>query len=158
MATDTESLIELAPDQLEKLEGAMLREGTIKVECPVVHGFAPGIYVRECMIPAGTLAIGHSHRTEHLNMMLKGRMSLLMDGKVKQIGAPLVFMSSPGTRKVAYVHEDALFLTIHPTSETDIPKLEELLIEKSDTFNLHQATLEAEALKSALIQPQTGES
>ncbi len=45
------------------------------------------------------------------------------------IEAPAIFYSDPGTRRAAIVHEDLVWITVHETSETDIEKLEALLVE-----------------------------
>lgn len=120
---------------LEKLEGALL--GLDQVEVPLTHAFAPGVYLREVFMPKDTFVIGHQHRTKHFNVVLTGSASVLMDGVVHQITAPAIFVSEPGVRKVLYIREDMRWATIHPTEETDVEQLELELVEKSNTFKLH---------------------
>lgn len=133
------TLPEIAPDKIEALEAAMLCED--QVECPVTHHFGPGVYVREVFIPAGTLAMGHKHKGPCLNMLLKGAMRILDDsGQPRTIESPLMFTTGPG-RKTAYALSDCVFQNIHATEETDLNKLEEMLIEKSDTWQSHMAAL-----------------
>lgn len=117
-----------------------------QVECPVTHGFSPGVYLRTIHMPAGTLVIGHKHRTKHFNVILKGSVKVLMDGKLHRLKAPLVFESEAGVRKVLYIEEDCDWATIHATDETDVAKLEEQLVEKSAAFLEYQ--IEAAKLKS----------
>ena len=98
-----------------------------QVKTDIVHRFAPGIYIREASIPAGTLAVGHWHKTEHLNVMLKGTMILMHeDGTMQRVTAPFTMVSKPG-RKIAFVEEDAVWQNIHATNERDIGKLESML-------------------------------
>lgn len=100
--------------------------------CPVFHHFSPGVYVREVNLPAGILAIGHYQKREHLNIFLKGRVTMLNDdGSVSELKAPMIFTGKPG-RKMGYVHEDIVWLNVYPTEETDIKKLEETYIDKSE--------------------------
>ncbi len=102
------------------------------IECPVTHYFAPGIYMRELFMPAGSIIIGKIHRTEHLNIVEKGRLHLLNeDGTVEEIIAPKTFVSKAGVQKAARVYEDTVWKTVHPTDETDIATLEALLTEPS---------------------------
>lgn len=116
----------------EEAEKAMLKQE--QGECPVLHHFGPGIYIREVHIPAGGIAIGHEHKTEHMNIMLKGKMSLLNDdGTVSVIEAPFMKVTKPG-RKVAYIHEDVVWQNIFATDETDIETLENMFLNKSDEF------------------------
>jgi len=122
--------------EMEQVEAALLRMPG-QVECPVEHFFAPGVYCRQTTMPAGSVVIGHEHRTEHLNMVLKGRAVVLVDGVRHEIRAPYVVTSQPGTRKIALVLEDLVWLTVHPTEERDLEKLEEMLIVKSSSFLEH---------------------
>ncbi len=123
--------LDLAPvDQIDALERQLLAGP--QVECPVAHHFGPGIYIREVTIPAGTLVIGHAHKGECLNIMLKGRLILRSpDGDQREVSAPLIMTTGPG-RKVAYALEDTVWQNVFATEETDIARLEELFVDKSD--------------------------
>ena len=107
------------------------------------HFFAPGVYVRQVVMPAGHAIIGHEHRTEHLNTVLTGKALVWMNGEVQTITAPCTFVSSPGVRKVLLILEDCTWQTIHPTNETDLAKLREELIIESAPFLEHQQQLAA---------------
>ena len=112
-----------------------------QVDCPVVHRFGPGIYIREVTIPAGAVSIGHAQKTEHLNVMLAGRVSIVgEDGRVKELTAPLTFVGKPG-RKVGYIHETVIWQNVYATNEIDIEKLESMFLDKSDTWRESQPLL-----------------
>lgn len=98
--------------------------------------------MREVMMPAGTMVIGHEHKTEHLNIVLTGWAHVMLNGEVEIIRAPYTFTSKPGVRKVLFIHEDMLWATIHPTDETDLDKLEEMLIVKSPAYHKHLVDIE----------------
>jgi hypothetical protein len=137
---------------IEKLEGALFPYGE-PVE--IKHTFSPGVYVREAKFPAGMIAIGHEHKTEHVNMILKGSFSVLENGVVRQVVAPCTFVSGPGVRKVALFHEETLWANVHPnpTNETEQDKLENIFIVKSETWKRHQ--LSHEEMKN-LTAPSLG--
>lgn len=121
-----------AGKSVEQVEAAML--ALPQADAPVVHRFGPGIYIREVTIPAGVLAIGHAQRSEHMNVMLKGRVTMLNDnGTTTELVAPMVFVGKPG-RKIGYVQEEMVWQNIYATTETDIEKLEATYLEKSDTW------------------------
>lgn len=124
-----------APRDIEAREAELLHMPQVAV--PLTHHFAPGVYLREVCMPAGSLIIGHEHRTAHLNTVLTGRATVMMDGVVKEIVAPCTFLSAPGVRKVLFIHEEMRWQTIHPTDETDLNKLEDLLIVKSASYLQH---------------------
>lgn len=112
--------------------------------CPVQHHFGPGIYMREAFLPAGALVIGHSHREASMNIMLQGKLVLLMDGVPSVVAAPFMATSQPG-RKVAYVLEDTVWCNVFATDETDIERLEARYVDKSPAFRAHQQLLEGNA-------------
>ena len=121
-----------AIDPVDQMEAMLL--GGPEVEYPTNHFFAPGMYVRQVTLPKDSLIIGHRHKTEHLNFMLKGRMTVWMNGIIQELSAPAMFVSFPGSRKVARIHEEVVFATTHPTDETDVDRLEEMLFEKSPAW------------------------
>lgn len=117
---------------VEQVEGLML--SCQQAEAPVVHRFGPGIYIREVTVPAGVMAVGHAQRFEHMNVMLKGRVTILNDnGTTTELVAPLVFVGKPG-RKIGYVHEEMVWQNIYATTETDVEKLEATYLDKSGTW------------------------
>jgi len=136
-------------DQIENLERELLN--LPQVECPLKHNFAPGVYMREITMPAGSLIIGHEHLTEHFNVVLTGKARVMIDGVIEDLVAPCYFISNPNVRKVLYIVEEMKFATIHPTDETSVEVLEDTLIRKSNSFIKHE---EAKAL---LENPSTKE-
>lgn len=105
-----------------------------QVECPVSHHFADGQYVRETHMPKGTFAIGKKHRFATINIILKGELSVYNgeNSPILHIKAPAIWTSEAGVQKMAYFHEDTIWVNAHPTEETDIDKIEEKFIVKED--------------------------
>ena len=102
-----------------------------QVECPVQHFFGPSIYIREVVMPAGTVVVGKYHKDDHLCNMIEGRMVVVgEDGEQREVAAPAVFMAKKG-RKTAYIIETVRFQNIFSTNETDVEKLEHMLVEDS---------------------------
>jgi hypothetical protein len=134
----------MTPERLEEVEGVLLQHD--QVECPLNHFFGPGIYIREGFIPAGTLAIGHKHKYPHTNVLVRGTLRIIgPDGIPSTIHAPTMFVTGAG-RKMAYAITDCVFQNIHATTETDLEKLEEQLIEKSETWLAHHEIEQAKLL------------
>jgi hypothetical protein len=96
---------------------------------PLAHRFAPGVYAREITMPTGWAFLGEKHRTTHLNIISKGRVSFRAGGAVQTVEAPYTFVSEAGVQKMLYIHEETVWTTIHPTDETDIPTLEAMLVD-----------------------------
>jgi len=123
------------PHRLERLEDA-IRAHLPQVELNVVHYFSKGLYARELHIPKGTVLTGHIHKTQNLNIMSAGDMTVLTEDGPIRVQAPFTIISPPGTKRAAYAHEDTVWTTIHPTDETDLTKIEEAFIVK--TFEEYQ--------------------
>jgi len=101
-----------------------------QAELGYTHHFSDGVYGRERFAPQGTLIIGKRHRYKTLTILLKGELSVYTDNddKVKNLIAPCVFVSDANTKKMTYSHTDTVLMTVHPTEETDLDKIEEEFI------------------------------
>jgi hypothetical protein len=135
--------------KIEEIEGQLLQ--LPQVDVPLNHMFAPGVYAREVVMPTDSFVIGHEHKTEHFNIILTGRATVMMEGVIHDIKAPAIIKSNRNVRKILYIHEEMHWVTIHPTDETNIEKLEEMLVVKSDTYLNHQTQKEIEALQAHLL-------
>jgi len=94
------------------------------------HHFAPGVYARELFVPKGYVLTGKIHKTEHLTIICQGKMAVASEQGEKIVEAPLVFVSKPGTKRAGYALEDCTWVTIHVTEETDLEKIEDMVIAK----------------------------
>lgn len=101
-----------------------------QTDLPLKHHFAPGLYMREIFMPADTVVIGMIHKTEHFNILVKGACYIVHDdGTREELRAPHVFVSKAGVQKVLYITEDMIWLTTHPTEETDVDVIYDKLVE-----------------------------
>lgn len=118
---------------IERVERILLKHE--QMPCPVIHRFAPGLYIREITMPAGAFCIGAEHTVEHLNVMLAGRVSVRNDaGTVTELVAPMSYVGNPG-KKVGYVHEAVVWQNIFATDETDIETLESMFVVKGSAWD-----------------------
>jgi hypothetical protein len=112
-----------------RLELEMLKHD--QVEIRTTHHFAPGIYAREIFIPKGTLLTGKIHKTDHINVLSQGEITVLTDQGMKRLTAPCTFVAAAGTKRAGYAHEDSVWTTFHASQETDLERLEDELIAPS---------------------------
>jgi hypothetical protein len=89
------------------------------------------VYAREMTIPAGVIATGAVHKTEHLSIISIGHCVLTTDDGTKEIHGPCTFVSKPGAKRAIVAITETVMTTIHPTEETDLDKLCELLTEST---------------------------
>lgn len=95
-----------------------------KVHCPSTHEFQDGYYLRQTFIPAHTLVLGRKHRKDSINMLLSGRVALVIGGSVVVLTAPESFISPAGEQKVAYTLSDIVCANIFCTDATDVEAVE----------------------------------
>jgi hypothetical protein len=124
-------------ETLEALQKEILsvleRLGIEQIDLPLKHTFATGVYMREIFLPKGTIVVGKIHRHDHVNFISYGDVTVLTkDGRQRLVG-PITMVSTAGTKRAVFVHEDTVWTTIHanPTNETDLEKLEEFIIAKN---------------------------
>jgi len=102
-----------------------------QVDCPLKHHFAPGVYAREILLPAGSVVIGKIHRHGHLNIISKGSGFVATEFGRDYFNAPYTFTSEPGTKRAVHAITDVIWTTIHLTEETDLAKIEAQIIAPS---------------------------
>jgi len=125
--------------RIDELEAAMLNNFSM-INCPLVHRFTEGLYVREILMPAGSLITSKIHKTQHQFFILKGAVSVWNnDGEEVYLEAPYIGTTEPGTRRVLYIWEDCIWATSHPNPDNEtVEEIEERILEKYDNPLLSQ--------------------
>jgi len=108
-----------------------------QINLPVNHYFSLGVYARELHIPKGVTLTGKIHKYEQLNILIKGKMKVLVGSIIKEVEAPFVVVSPPGTKRIAYAMEDCIWITVHGTHETDIDLIEKEFIAQDENDYLN---------------------
>lgn len=103
-----------------------------QVDLPVKHHFSQGVYGRELFIPKGVTLTGKIHKYSQLNILVCGELSVLTEDGIKRVKPPFIVVSPPGTKRIAYAHEDSIWLTVHGTEETDLEKIEDKFIAQNE--------------------------
>lgn len=97
------------------------------------HTFTPGMYARTICMLAGEMYTSKIHLTQHQYIIQCGCVSVwTKEHGVVTLRAPYHGITTPGTRRILYIHTDCVWTTFHPnpTDETDLEKLEKLIIMK----------------------------
>jgi len=83
-------------------------------DCPLVHSFGGGMYVREIFIPAGMMLTGKIHKHEHPNFLMEGKVSMITeDGGAKIMEAPQSMLSPAGCKRALFTHTPTWWITVH---------------------------------------------
>jgi len=124
---------ELAPLTRDKVNAiAALMAQQPQVDLKVTNYFSEGIYARALEIPSGIQLTGKIHKFEQLNILAKGRMKVLVGDYYKEVQAPFIVVSPPGTKRIAIALEDCVWITVHGTYETDLELIEKTFIAQDE--------------------------
>lgn len=103
---------------IDELEQAL--DALPSVEVPVTHTYAPGIYIRQVIIPKNTMLTSMEHLTEHPFTISKGIISVTSDNEGSvTYRAPFHGITKPHTRRALFAHEETVWTTYHITDLTD---------------------------------------
>lgn len=116
-------------EKVDVLEAAMLAHPN-QIQIPVRHYFASGLYAREITIPPDVIAVGKIHKTQHINVLSKGEVTMLTAEGSLRVQAPYTWVVEPGKKAAAYAHVETVWTSfcVNPTDERDLDKLEAALI------------------------------
>ena len=97
---------------------------------PIKHLFMDGVYIREMSMLEGTAVIGAIHKQLHMCFLLTGCLTVTDENGTEDYIAPCYIISSPGTKRVLYAHEDSVWYNIHqnPTNTENIGEIEKELV------------------------------
>jgi len=120
---------------LEAIQADMARYEQAVI--PVKHTLLPGLYARQIEIPADCRLIGKVQLSPHLNILLEGDITFMVDGVVQRVQAGWQGVIPGGTKKIGYTHTKTVWMTVHPNpdNETDIAVLEHRIV--TDSYALY---------------------
>ncbi len=113
--------------------------------CPLKHTFVDGAYVREIFMAKGTLIVSKIHKKKHPYFIMKGKYIVCTENGIETIEAPYQGITEAGTKRLLYIQEDCVWITVHVTNETDLEKIEKEII--AETFDEVNALECSETLK-----------
>jgi quercetin dioxygenase-like cupin family protein len=105
-------------------------QGQIQCDLGIVHHFSDGLYAKQMMIPQGFLAGMHAHVYGHLSILAKGKVVVRTDFEEKEYSAPACIEIKSGILHTIEALEDSQWFCIHATDETDVSKVDEVLIQR----------------------------
>lgn len=112
---------------IEDLTALMMPHDT-KETIALEHFIGDNLLVRQAHYPKGSLIVGRVHKTNHVFMLVKGKMSVWVEGQGRKVlTAPCIFESKAGVQRVGYAHADSTCLNMHGFNDG-----EELTAENSE--------------------------
>ena len=113
--------------------------------CRIEHYHAPGLYGREMWMPKDCLITGKIHKTEHICILSKGKVTVSDGGVSNTYEAPATIISKVGAKRAIYAHEESVWTNFHATELDDPEEIEQEII--AETFEQLDTYIEHEALK-----------
>ena len=117
-------------EEIERLQSEVAKMPQPELETE--HYFSGGMYCRKLVRKAGTLIVGKVHKKDHFFMCAQGQIIAWSEKGMVTLNAGDVLCSKAGTKRVTLAVTDAIGITFHKTSKTNLDKIEKELIEPDE--------------------------
>ena len=97
----------------------------------VTHDFADGQYIRAITMPEGLVVSTKIHAKNHPFFVMKGKCSVYTENGMETIEAPYHGITYSGTKRLLYIHEECVWITVHRTDKLSVEEVEEEVIAKN---------------------------
>ena len=102
------------------------------------HHFAGGLYAKETIIPANKCLVQHTHKFDHLSILAKGSVELIVDGKKSIVHAPTCLTIEAGKHHGVRSLTDVVWYCIHSTDCADEKDVDAVIIASDDMRQVQQ--------------------
>ena len=107
-------------------------EGRFDIDLGIIHHFSSGVYSKQMCLPKGYMAFSHSHPFDHLSILASGKVIVKTDNETKEYTAPHCLTITKGLNHSIEALEDSVWFCIHATDETDISKVDDVILGKNN--------------------------
>lgn len=118
------------PEAVKAFEHALAK--LPQASAPVRHFIGHGMVTRVIFIPAGVALTGKKHLQGQHNFLMLGTIAVTTEDGVREITAPEVIVSPPGTKRAAVALTDVIWATTLICDKTDIADIEAQVIDPTD--------------------------
>ena len=105
-------------------------EGTFACDLGIIHNFSDGLYAKQMHVPKGYIVGTHEHKYSHLSILAKGKVIVRTDNTEQVYVAPSCLEIEKEKLHSIEALEDTVWFCIHATSETDVDKVDQVLIKE----------------------------
>ena len=122
----------------------------------LTHKFVNGLYYRELTIPPGQVIMGKRHAQEHIVMLTAGSCIVVTERGREELTAPMTFISPAGEKRVVITTDEAVtWVVIHPTTETDLQKIEDEVIIAEPERAAYYKELREETKRKSMLNTES---
>ena len=98
----------------------------------ITHFFSSGVYAKETRIPAGHVLVQHAHKHDHLSILAKGSVEVLVDDEKQVLHAPACLTIEANKHHGVKSLTDVIWYCVHATDCVDEDETDEVLIAPGD--------------------------
>ena len=93
---------------------------------PITHNFSDQLYMRQMVMPSGSIVVSAIHHTDHFWFLLSGRILVNTNGEVVEHIAPCYEKSTKAAKRLITCLEDCVFINVHknPSNTKNLKKIE----------------------------------
>ena len=102
------------------------------IDPEIRHHFGGGVYAKETFIPANKLLVQHTHKFDHLSVLAKGSVELVIDGEKSIVHAPMCLTIKAGKHHGIRSLTDVIWYCIHATDCIDKNEVDNVIITSTD--------------------------
>ncbi len=103
----------------------------IEIDLHIKHHFSDGVYAKQMALAKGHFAVSHKHNYSHLSILASGVALVEVDGIETTYTAPACIEIKAAAEHKITALEDVTWFCIHATSETDVDRIDEVLIKEA---------------------------
>ena len=96
----------------------------------IQHHFGGGVYAKETCLPAGSWAVQHAHKFDHLSVLASGKVELTVGNTTTTHEAPACLTIAAGKVHSVLALTDIVWYCIHATDCTNVEAVDGVLIEE----------------------------
>lgn len=85
----------------------------MNIEIGINHHYAANLYAKECHIPAGVVLVQHQHKTDHLSILAKGRVRLIVGDEMQEHEGPCCLNIGAGAHHGLLALTDTVWFCVH---------------------------------------------
>ena len=108
-------------------KGPRITEGVHEI-LGQVHHFSDGLYAKQVHVPANHVVGQHSHKYSHMSILAQGDVVVMVGDQQTRYSAPACIEIAAGVEHRVFAITDAVWFCIHATSETDLEKIDQVLV------------------------------
>ena len=108
------------------------------IEPKIQHHFGGGVYAKEAVIPANSLLMQHAHKFDHLSILAKGSVELVVDGVKSIVHAPACITVQAGKHHGVKSLTDVTWYCIHAPDCVDEENIDDVIIAPIDNKQVRE--------------------